>query len=97
MMSTKFSKNHENWWDIFVLKKVLYNTQLWLVKGVKKQNNTLSFFKYIFNFHMDSTKLRLKQFKPTIKGLWKVRHEPLFFDVLQVFYKVHEAHCTEEF
>ena len=45
---------------------------------------------------MDSTKLRLKQFKPTIKGLWKVRHEPLFFDVLQVFYKVHEAHCTEE-
>ena len=55
-----------------------------------------SFFKYIFNFHRNSTEVRLKQFKPAIKGLWKVWHEPLFLEVLQVSYKVHEAHCTEE-
>ena len=36
------------------------------------------------------------QFKPTIKGLWKVWHNPLFFEVLHVSYKVHKAHCTEE-
>ena len=45
---------------------------------------------------MNSTEVRLKQFKSAIKGLWKVWHEPLFFEVLQVSYKVHEAHCTEE-
>ena len=45
---------------------------------------------------MNSTEVRLKQFKPAIKGLWKVWHEPLFFEVLQISYKVHEAHCTEE-
>ena len=45
---------------------------------------------------MNSTEVRLKQFKPAIKGLWKVWHEPLFFEVLQVSYKVHKAHCTEE-
>ena len=45
---------------------------------------------------MNSTEVRLKQFKPAIKGLWKVWHEPLFFEVLQVSYTVHEAHCTEE-
>ena len=45
---------------------------------------------------MNSTEVRLKQFKPVIKGLWKVWYEPLFFEVLQVSYKVHEAHCTEE-
>ena len=35
-------------------------------------------------------------FKPAIESLWKVWHEPLFFEVLQSSYKVHEAHCTEE-
>ena len=45
---------------------------------------------------MNSTEVQLKQFKPAIKGLWKVWHEPLFFEVLQISYKVHEAHCTEE-
>ena len=45
---------------------------------------------------MSSTEVRLKQFKPAIKGLWKVWYEPLFFEVLKVSYKVHEAHCTEE-
>ena len=45
---------------------------------------------------MNSTEVRLKQFKPAIKGLWKVWYEPLFFEVLQVSYTVHEAHCTEE-
>ena len=63
---------------------------------LKKQNKTLSFFKYFFNFHMNSTQVRLKQFKPTIKSLLKVWHDPLFFEVLQVPHKVHEAHCTEE-
>ena len=45
---------------------------------------------------MNSTEVRLKQFKPAIKGLWKVWHEPLFLEVLQVSYTVHIAHCTEE-
>ena len=45
---------------------------------------------------MSSTEVRLKQFKPAIKGLWKVWYEPLFFEVLKVSYKVHEAYCTEE-
>ena len=45
---------------------------------------------------MNYTEVRLKQFKPAIKCLWKVWHEPLFFEVLQVPYKVHEAHSTEE-
>ena len=43
---------------------------------------------------MSSTKLRLKQFKPTIKGLWKRFQEPLFFEILQLSYEVHKAHCT---
>ena len=45
---------------------------------------------------MNSTEERLKQFKPIIKGISKVWHEPLFFEVLQVSYKVHETRCTEE-
>ena len=45
---------------------------------------------------MNSTEVRLKQFKPIIKSLWKLWHEPLFFEVSQVSYKVHKAHCTEE-
>ena len=45
---------------------------------------------------MSSTEVRLKQFKPDMKGLWKVWHEPLFFKVLQISYKVHKAHCTKE-
>ena len=45
---------------------------------------------------MNSTEVCLKQFKLAIKGLWKVWHEPLLFEVLQVSYKVHKAHCTEE-
>ena len=45
---------------------------------------------------MNFTEVRLKQFKPAIKGLWKIWQEPFFFQVLQVSYKVHEAHCTEE-
>ena len=45
---------------------------------------------------MNSTEVCLKQFKLAIKGLWKVWYEPLFFEVLQVSYKVHKAHCTEE-
>ena len=45
---------------------------------------------------MNSTEVLLKQFKPPIIGLWKVWHERLFFEVLQISYKVHEAHCTEE-
>ena len=45
---------------------------------------------------MNSTEVLLKQFKPAIKGLWKVWHEPLFFEILQLSYKVHKAHCTKE-
>ena len=45
---------------------------------------------------MNSAKVHLKQFKPTIKGLWKVWRETLFFGVLQSSYKVHESHCKEE-
>ena len=45
---------------------------------------------------MNSTEVCLKQFKLAIKGLWKVWYEPLLFEVLQVSYKVHKAHCTEE-
>ena len=45
---------------------------------------------------MNSIEICLKQFKLAIKGLWKVRYEPLLFEVLQVSYKVHKAHCTEE-
>ena len=36
------------------------------------------------------------QFKPTIKGIWKVWHGPFFFVVLQVSYKVHQARGVEE-
>ena len=64
--------------------------------GLKKQNNTLSFFNYFFIFHMNSTEVRLKQFKPTMKSLLKVWHDPFLFEVLQVPQKVHKAHCTEE-
>ena len=45
---------------------------------------------------MNSTEEHLKQFKPAIESLWKVWHEPLFFEVLQSSYEVHEAQCTEE-
>ena len=45
---------------------------------------------------MNSTEVLLKQFKPPIIGLWKVWHERLFFEVLQISYKVHEVHCTEK-
>ena len=45
---------------------------------------------------MNSTEVLLKRFKSAIKGLWKVWHEPLFLEVLQISYKVHEAHCTKE-
>ena len=37
------------------------------------------------------------QFKPTIKSICKIWvHKPLFFEVLQVFYKLHEARCKDE-
>ena len=36
------------------------------------------------------------QFKPTIKGIWKVWHGPFFFVALQVSYKVHQARGAEE-
>ena len=45
---------------------------------------------------MNPTEVPLKQFKPVINGFWKIWHEPLFFEVLQVSFRVHEAHCTEE-
>ena len=36
------------------------------------------------------------QFKATIKGIWKVWYEPLFFEVLPVSYKVHYTHWAEK-
>ena len=45
---------------------------------------------------MSSIEIRLKQFKPTIKDLREAWHDPLFFEVLQVSYEVHDTHCTEE-
>ena len=45
---------------------------------------------------MNSAQVSYMQFKPTIKGIWKVWHEPFFFVVLQVSYKVHEARGAEE-
>ena len=45
---------------------------------------------------MNSNEVRLKQFKLTSKGLWKLWHEALFFEVLLVFDKVHEAPCKKK-
>ena len=45
---------------------------------------------------MNSTEVRLKQFKPAIKGLWKVWHEPLYSSFYKHLAKYMKLIATEE-